>query len=52
MKNRDELVIGLTELAEELDKIAEHGADILWLKYQGNLVRQAITTLQSDKETK
>ncbi len=46
MAERESLIEGLEELAEELDKIVEHGADILWLKYQGPLVRAAIIALK------
>ena len=35
----------LLDLAEELDKLQSGEGDIRWLKTQGNLVRQAITTL-------
>jgi len=44
MAERESLIEALEELAEELDK--GNSMDILWLKYQGPLIREAITALQ------
>ncbi len=44
MAERESLIEGLEELAEELDKGMD--ADPSWLKYQGPLVREAITALK------
>jgi hypothetical protein len=35
----------LAELAEELDKLKSGDGDISWLKWQGHLVKRAITAL-------
>jgi hypothetical protein len=44
MAEREALLDALDELAEELEKGMD--ADPSWLKYQGPLVREAITALQ------
>jgi hypothetical protein len=44
MAERESLIEALEELAEELEKGED--ADTHWLKYQGPLIREAITALQ------
>jgi hypothetical protein len=44
--SKEQLIAELIELAEELEKGED--ADTHWLKYQGPLIREAITALQEN----
>jgi hypothetical protein len=44
MTTNEALTSALIEIADELDKGSN--SDINWLKYQGNVIRTAVTNLQ------